>query len=170
MDTVGLLSGRGRRGQRMEDDSDFDHQEEEEEEERPDDKKSSTETIIKPSEQRLSYGSDGGSVDSSRDRSEHSETSTGSNMSVLDQKMRIVNRELDDMGMGKYQWCIFFLCCFGYFLDLAWAGTYCMLNLFTTLPSPDPSVVLMLRSVDLFQSMENDNKLANTFRNYQQSF
>lgn len=25
------------------------------------------------------------------------------------------------MGMGRYQWCIFFLCGFGYFLDLCWA-------------------------------------------------
>ncbi len=29
--------------------------------------------------------------------------------------------ELDKLGMGKYQWCIWFLCGFGYFLDLAWA-------------------------------------------------
>lgn len=25
------------------------------------------------------------------------------------------------MGMGRYQWFIFFLCGFGYFLDLCWA-------------------------------------------------
>ena len=25
------------------------------------------------------------------------------------------------MGMGKYQWCVFTLCGFGYFLDLCWA-------------------------------------------------
>ena len=29
--------------------------------------------------------------------------------------------ELDKFGMGKYQICIWFLCGFGYFLDLAWA-------------------------------------------------
>lgn len=28
------------------------------------------------------------------------------------------------MGMGRYQWCIFFLCGFGYFLDLCWAQAF----------------------------------------------
>jgi hypothetical protein len=29
--------------------------------------------------------------------------------------------EIDKLGFGKYQWCIWLLCGFGYFLDLAWA-------------------------------------------------
>jgi hypothetical protein len=29
--------------------------------------------------------------------------------------------EIDKFGFGKYQICIWFLCGFGYFLDLAWA-------------------------------------------------
>jgi hypothetical protein len=28
------------------------------------------------------------------------------------------------MGMGRYQWCIFFLCSGGYFLDLCWAQVF----------------------------------------------
>lgn len=37
--------------------------------------------------------------------------------------VRIFLWEADDssMGMGRYQWFIFFLCGFGYFLDLCWA-------------------------------------------------
>jgi hypothetical protein len=31
------------------------------------------------------------------------------------------NSEIDQMGMGRYQICIWFLCGFGYFLDLAWS-------------------------------------------------
>lgn len=31
------------------------------------------------------------------------------------------SREIDKFGFGKYQWCIWLLCGFGYFLDLAWA-------------------------------------------------
>jgi hypothetical protein len=30
-------------------------------------------------------------------------------------------REIDKFGFGKYQKCIWFLCGFGYFVDLAWA-------------------------------------------------
>jgi hypothetical protein len=29
--------------------------------------------------------------------------------------------EIDQMGMGRYQICVWFLTGFGYFLDLAWA-------------------------------------------------
>jgi hypothetical protein len=32
-----------------------------------------------------------------------------------------VTSEIDQMGMGRYQICIWFLCGFGYFLDLAWS-------------------------------------------------
>ncbi|KAK5461049.1 hypothetical protein LTS15_003112 [Exophiala xenobiotica] len=39
----------------------------------------------------------------------------------FERKAALINAELDKLGMGKYQWCIWFLCGFGYFLDLAWA-------------------------------------------------
>lgn len=29
-----------------------------------------------------------------------------------------------EMGMGRYQWYLFFLCGFGYFLDLCWAQAF----------------------------------------------
>jgi hypothetical protein len=29
--------------------------------------------------------------------------------------------EIDKFGFGKYQWCIWMLCGFGFFLDLAWS-------------------------------------------------
>nr|XP_031859983.1 uncharacterized protein CI109_004590 [Kwoniella shandongensis]KAA5527055.1 hypothetical protein CI109_004590 [Kwoniella shandongensis] len=45
-------------------------------------------------------------------------------LSLYEQKSVLINRELDLMGMGKYQWCIFFLCGFGYFLDLCWAQAF----------------------------------------------
>ncbi|RSH95498.1 hypothetical protein EHS25_000590 [Saitozyma podzolica] len=36
-------------------------------------------------------------------------------------KAALINDEIDKFGFGKYQICIWFLCGFGYFLDLAWA-------------------------------------------------
>jgi len=39
----------------------------------------------------------------------------------FERKAALINAELDKFGMGRYQWCIWFLCGFGYFLDLAWA-------------------------------------------------
>ena len=42
-------------------------------------------------------------------------------MTVFERKAALVNAEMDKFGMGRYQWCIWFLCGFGYFLDLAWA-------------------------------------------------
>lgn len=35
--------------------------------------------------------------------------------------LTIIFSEIDKFGFGKYQWCIWLLCGFGYFLDLAWA-------------------------------------------------
>lgn len=37
-------------------------------------------------------------------------------LTLYEKKALLVNRELDAHGMGKYQWWIFFLCGFGYFL------------------------------------------------------
>ena len=42
-------------------------------------------------------------------------------LSLYEKKSVLINRELDAMGMGRYQWSIFLLCGFGYFLDLLWA-------------------------------------------------
>ncbi len=42
-------------------------------------------------------------------------------LTVFEKKAAFINAELDKLGMGRYQWCIWFLCGFGYFLDLAWA-------------------------------------------------
>ena len=39
-------------------------------------------------------------------------------LTLYEKKALLVNRELDSHGMGRYQWWIFFLCGFGYFLDL----------------------------------------------------
>ena len=45
-------------------------------------------------------------------------------LTLYEKKAVIINRELDAMGMGRYQWMIFFLCGFGYMLDLLWAQAF----------------------------------------------
>ncbi|RDA94669.1 hypothetical protein CP533_2472 [Ophiocordyceps camponoti-saundersi (nom. inval.)] len=45
---------------------------------------------------------------------------------VYEQKCALVSRELDHQGMGRYQWYIWFLCGFGYFLDLLWAQAFAL--------------------------------------------
>lgn len=40
---------------------------------------------------------------------------------LFEKKAALINAELDKFGLGRYQICIWFLCGFGYFLDLAWA-------------------------------------------------
>lgn len=42
-------------------------------------------------------------------------------LTTFEKKAALINAELDKFGMGRYQWCIWFLCGFGYFLDLAWS-------------------------------------------------
>jgi Sugar (and other) transporter len=42
-------------------------------------------------------------------------------MTTFEKKAALINAELDKFGLGKYQICIWFLCGFGYFLDLAWS-------------------------------------------------
>ncbi|KAJ4383549.1 hypothetical protein N0V86_001603 [Didymella sp. IMI 355093] len=42
-------------------------------------------------------------------------------MNTFEKKAALVNVELDKFGLGRYQLCIWFLCGFGYFLDLAWS-------------------------------------------------
>lgn len=45
-------------------------------------------------------------------------------LSLYDSKCVLVNREIDAMGMGRYQWYIWGLCGFGYMLDLLWAQAF----------------------------------------------
>ena len=42
-------------------------------------------------------------------------------LTKFEKKAALINAELDKFGLGRYQVCIWFLCGFGYFLDLAWA-------------------------------------------------
>ncbi|ORY26803.1 sugar transporter-like protein [Naematelia encephala] len=42
-------------------------------------------------------------------------------LTTFERKAALINAELDNFGMGRYQICIWFLTGFGYFLDLAWA-------------------------------------------------
>jgi hypothetical protein len=42
-------------------------------------------------------------------------------LNTFEKKAALINAELDAFGMGRYQICIWFLCGFGYFLDLAWS-------------------------------------------------
>ncbi|ETN38121.1 uncharacterized protein HMPREF1541_07745 [Cyphellophora europaea CBS 101466] len=45
-------------------------------------------------------------------------------LTLYEKKALLVNQELDRQGMGRYQWMIFLLCGFGYFLDLLWAQAF----------------------------------------------
>ena len=45
-------------------------------------------------------------------------------LTLYEKKALLVNRELDTHGMGKYQWYIFFLCGFGYLVDLLYAQAF----------------------------------------------
>lgn len=45
-------------------------------------------------------------------------------LSLYEQKCILINREIDDNGMGRYQWYIWCLCGFGYLLDLLWAQAF----------------------------------------------
>ncbi|KAJ6145434.1 hypothetical protein N7470_009329 [Penicillium chermesinum] len=42
-------------------------------------------------------------------------------LTIFERKAALINAEIDKLGFGKYQWCIWLLCGFGYFLDLAWS-------------------------------------------------
>jgi hypothetical protein len=43
---------------------------------------------------------------------------------LFEKKCVLINREIDSMGMGKYQWFLWGLCGFGYLLDLLWAQAF----------------------------------------------
>ncbi|PSR90299.1 membrane transporter [Coniella lustricola] len=44
--------------------------------------------------------------------------------SLYAKKCMLVNREINAIGMGKYQWYVWALCGFGYMLDLLWAQAF----------------------------------------------
>jgi MFS family permease len=43
---------------------------------------------------------------------------------LYDRKCILINREIDAMGLGKYQWCLWSLCGLGYMIDLMWAQAF----------------------------------------------
>ncbi|KAL7412195.1 sugar transporter-like protein [Mrakia frigida] len=52
-------------------------------------------------------------------------------LNLYEKKSILINKEFDRQnaesgfwGLGRYQWCVFFLCGFGYFLDLCWAQAF----------------------------------------------
>ena len=45
-------------------------------------------------------------------------------LNLYEKKALLINRELDSYGMGRYQWYIFFLCGFGYLIDLLYAQAF----------------------------------------------
>ncbi|KAH8663152.1 MFS transporter [Tricladium varicosporioides] len=45
-------------------------------------------------------------------------------LTLYEKKSLLITRELNSMGMGKYQWYIWGLCGLGYFLDLLWAQAF----------------------------------------------
>lgn len=49
-----------------------------------------------------------------------SDLATASHDSAYDRKAKVINRALQDIGMGRYQWQLFFLCGFGWTADNLW--------------------------------------------------
>lgn len=45
-------------------------------------------------------------------------------MTLYEKKCILINHEIDSNGMGRYQIYIWFLCGFGYLLDLLWAQAF----------------------------------------------
>jgi MFS family permease len=45
-------------------------------------------------------------------------------ISLYEKKCLLINREIDLMGMGRYQWSIWVLCGAGYMIDLMWAQAF----------------------------------------------
>ncbi|KAK4993809.1 hypothetical protein LTR50_000022 [Elasticomyces elasticus] len=45
-------------------------------------------------------------------------------LTLYEKKCVLINRSIDGFGMGRYQWYIWSLCGFGYFLDLLWAQAF----------------------------------------------
>ncbi|RDA86155.1 hypothetical protein CP532_3008 [Ophiocordyceps camponoti-leonardi (nom. inval.)] len=77
-----------------------------------------------------SFGKPGAAISSahleSREGRDMIDLSGLQHLPVYEQKCTLVSRELDHQGMGRYQWYIWFLCGFGYFLDLLWAQAFAL--------------------------------------------
>ena len=59
-----------------------------------------------------------------KSRGEFQDDTEMEGLTLYEKKALLVNRELNSHGMGKYQWCIFFLCGFGYLVDLLYAQAF----------------------------------------------
>lgn len=46
------------------------------------------------------------------------------NLSLYENKCILIDREIDSMGMGRYQWSLWALCGLGYLIDLMWAQAF----------------------------------------------
>ena len=57
-------------------------------------------------------------------RRHHEDDPEMEGLTLYEKKALLVNRELNSHGMGKYQWYIFFLCGFGYLIDLLYAQAF----------------------------------------------
>lgn len=49
-----------------------------------------------------------------------SDVAAGGHDTAYDRKSKVINKALTDIGMGKYQWCLFTLCGFGWMADNLW--------------------------------------------------
>ena len=45
-------------------------------------------------------------------------------LTLYEKKSLLIEKEIDSMGMGTYQWALWALCGFGYLLDLLWAEAF----------------------------------------------
>jgi hypothetical protein len=59
-----------------------------------------------------------------KSRGEFQDDTEMEGLTLYEKKALLVNRELNSQGMGKYQWYIFFLCGFGYLVDLLYAQAF----------------------------------------------
>lgn len=57
-------------------------------------------------------------------RRHHEDDPEMEGLTLYEKKALLVNRELNAHGMGRYQWYIFFLCGFGYLIDLLYAQAF----------------------------------------------
>lgn len=58
------------------------------------------------------------------ERANTMDTSGLDGLSLYQKKCILINREIDNQGMGRYEWYIWALCGCGYFLDLLWAQAF----------------------------------------------
>ena len=67
-----------------------------------------------------------------RDQDEYEELENESHefdieaLNPYERKCLLVNKEIDSMGMGRYQWYVWTLCGFGYKLDMLWIQAFNM--------------------------------------------